>query len=115
MGNSVIAGYGKTGFAETGKYTLLLLTSKGALAPLLFRHAHHETLHSATQQMSNTKEADSGFWGPDGLSKPQSISFKMSMKTQNQLMANLPEFRTRPSLAFDFIGIDYCEPVEVRS
>lgn len=97
----------------------ILLSKAGALAPLLIRDAHLNNGHAGTQWI--LQYLRKRFWITGarrlakGLIQKCPICFKLRMKQSDQLMAELPIYRTTPVKAFFRTGVDYAGPVTIRS
>lgn len=98
----------------------ILLDKEGALAPLLIRDAHLKNNgHGATQWILQYLRKKYWIMGARRLTKgivsKCPVCFKLRMKGSDQLMANLPIYRTTPNKPFYRTGVDYAGPVTLRS
>lgn len=96
----------------------ILLSKDGKLARPLIRNAHHELLHGGNQLIQQYLRKR--YWitrAKDAIknyTKQCPVCFKLRMKTTEQQMSALPDYRTSPELAFVNIGIDYAGPFTLR-
>lgn len=97
----------------------VLLSHNGDLAPLILREAHIVTMHGGAQLMLQTVRQQYWIYKSRFLAK-KIISqckpcFRYRIKLAKQLMAKLPEQRTRPQRPFSICGVDFMGPVGVIS
>lgn len=96
----------------------ILLSKNSILAKLLIRDAHQKLKHAGNQLIIQYLRKKYWIIGAKNLSKNCTrkcpICFKQRMKTSEQLMATLPEYRTTPARAFKNVGIDYAGPFILR-
>lgn len=97
----------------------ILLARDSIIGGLLIRDAHYVLHHGGNQLMM--QYIRNKFWliGARILIKAFvrqcPICFRWRMKPNQQMMAALPESRTKPQRAFLKIGVDYAGPVMLRS
>lgn len=97
----------------------ILISPKGELAKLLIREAHSRTLHGGVQQVLQLVRQR--FWITNARRLARSIiaqcpsCFRYKARWSQQLMAKLPNDRTRPNRPFKNCSIDYLGPVGLSS
>ena len=96
----------------------LLLWPDDVLVSLIARQTHCDTFHGGINLSLGTIRLQ--FWVLRGRNLIKSIINRChkckvySKRTCTQLMGNLPENRTNPSVAFSVSGVDYAGPIKVR-
>lgn len=97
----------------------ILLSPKSELVPLIIREAHLKTLHGGVQLTLQIIRQQ--FWFDKArLLTRYNIArcptcFRHKIKLSKQLMAVLPNQRTKPQDPFSVVGVDYMGPVSLSS
>lgn len=106
-----------TDWPESQKHQAVI-PAKSRLGWLLLQKAHHHTLHGGVQQMM--RYIRSNFWIPRLRAEARLVvmrcarCFRMSKKTETQLMGSLPSDRVRPARPFYNSGVDFAGPYDMR-
>lgn len=97
----------------------IILPNKGFFTWLIIHDAHERTLHGGCQL--TLQYIRQRFWILHGRSTVGTQlrkcvrCFRYKMKTQNQLMGNLPSYRVRAAFPFQYTGIDFAGYFEVKT
>ncbi|XP_055604362.1 uncharacterized protein LOC129752613 [Uranotaenia lowii] len=96
----------------------IILPKSHAFVTLLVRSYHERLLHAATQLLTNTLRLR--FWILGGRTTPRLIvhscvvCFRAKPKAIQQLMADLPSPRVKPSRPFSITGVDFWGPIYLK-
>lgn len=97
----------------------IILNKGSRISHLLIKYAHLQTKHGGNQLTAQYLRKKYWIIGAKrsikNVIRKCQICFKLRMKTSEQLMASLPNYRTSPQRAFKNVGVDYAGPFTVRS
>lgn len=108
----------KGSFLSFNEQFPILLSKDGALAKMLIRHAHYNLLHAGNQLIQQYLRKQ--YWITHARAQIKNFTrkcptcFRQRMKTSEQIMSSLPEYRTTPKRAFSNVGVDYAGPFMLR-
>lgn len=97
----------------------ILLSSKHPLTKLIFQWQHVKLLHAGPQLLLATIRQT--FWPIGGRNLARKIvkncltCFKFNPSFASYPMSNLPDIRVKPSLPFQFTGIDFAGPFPLKN
>lgn len=95
-----------------------IIPAGSRLGWLMLQQAHHHTMHGGVQQMM--RYVRSSFWIPRLRSEARQVvnrcmrCFRMSKKTETQLMGSLPADRVQPARPFYNTGVDFAGPYDLK-
>lgn len=96
----------------------IIIPAQSRLGWLLLQKAHCQTLHGGVQMMMRYIRSD--FWIPRLRAEARMFvgrcvtCFRMSKRTETQLMGELPSDRVRPARPFYKTGVDFAGPYELK-
>lgn len=96
-----------------------ILPAQSHFTLLIIHSCHRKTLHGGTQQTLGLLRHQ--FWVPHGRRTVRHVIHqcvtcaRWRAATPQQLMANLPVHRVIPARLFLYTGVDYAEPIMVRT
>lgn len=97
----------------------MILPAKSHLSELIIRDAHERVLHGTIQLTIARVRQE--FWilnirnGVKTHIHNCHRCFRQNPRSISQLMAPLPEYKTKPSAAFTHCGLDFAGPIQIKS